>query len=169
MKRLIKKSLMNPEMFKGTIKQLGNKGRIILKGIEDYKFSLEQAARIVSNDQNLSQKIIEKKKALDKAAGEIYSIVFDIENIDITQEYQDQQTLINNPNTKDIKDGEDIPSIPNNPPPTNLPPQNNNPVQQPSSEENKSDTNLNNVVVDDKEKDNNEDNNEEDNKDNNEN
>lgn len=159
MKRLIKKSIMNPEMFKGTIKQLGNKGRTILKGIEDYKFSLEQAARIVSNDQNLSQKIIEKKKVLDKAAGEIYSIVFDIENIDITQEYQDQQMKINNPNIKEVKDGEDMPSIPNTPSPTNLPPQNNGPVQQSSPDEDKKDTELDKTTVN-----NEEDNKEEDNK-----
>lgn len=112
MSRLKKVALMNPEMFKGTLKQLGNKGRGILKGIEDYKFSLEQAARIVSNDPNLSQKIIEKKKALDKAAGEIYSIVFEIENIDITKEYQDQQNFINNPELKNNE--ENVPNIPEN-------------------------------------------------------
>jgi len=115
MSRLRKVALMNPEMFKGTLKQLGNKGRNILKGIEDYKFSLEQAARIVANDPNLSQKMISKKKALDKAAGEIYSIVFEIENIDITKEYQEQKMFVNNPELKNQNDGEVVPSIPEKP------------------------------------------------------
>jgi len=115
MSRLKKVALMNPEMFKGTLKQLGTKGRSILKEIEDYKFSLEQAARIVANDPNLGQKLVEKKKKLDKAAGEIYSIVFEIENIDITKEFQQQQQFVNNPALKDQinNDGENTSSLPN--------------------------------------------------------
>lgn len=127
MSRLRKVALMNPEMFKGTLKQLGNKGRTILKGIEDYKFSLEQAARIVTNDQNLSQRLIEKKKELDKAAGQIYSIVFEIENIDITTEFQQQKQLVNKPDLKNQvnnMDGEN-PPIPNGPKGPNSPQQSN--------------------------------------------
>lgn len=100
MSRLRKVALMSSEMFSGTLKQLGDKGRLILKNIEDYKFSLEQAARIVSNDNNLSQRLVEKKKELDAAAGQVYSIVFEIENIDITNEFQQQQQFVNNPNLK---------------------------------------------------------------------
>jgi hypothetical protein len=124
MSRLKKVALMNPEMFKGTLKQLSTKGRTILKGIEDYKFALEQAARIVANDPNLGQRLVEKKKELDKAAGEIYSIVFEIENIDITKEFQQQQ-FVNNPALKNQvnNDGENTPSLPNKPTgPVGIPP-----------------------------------------------
>lgn len=126
MSRLKKVALMNPEMFKGTLKQLGTKGRTILKGIEDYKFALEQAARIVANDPNLGQRLVEKKKELDKAAGEIYSIVFEIENIDITKEFQQQQQFVNNPALKNVNnDGENAPSLPNKPTgPVGIPPSN---------------------------------------------
>jgi hypothetical protein len=95
--RLIKKALMDIKMLEGTIEQLGDKGREILKGIEDFKFELEQAARIVANDPTLSQKIVQKRTILDQAAGQVYAIVFDLENIDITQAYQEQQLMMNNP------------------------------------------------------------------------
>lgn len=95
MKRLVKKSLMNPEVFKGSLDQLGKQGREILKLIEDYKFKLEQTCRLTANDQVLTQKLIQKKKQLDAASGQIYSIVFDVENIDITQAFEQQQINTN--------------------------------------------------------------------------
>ena len=96
MKRLIKKALMNINIFKSTLNQLSTKGRNVLKNIEDYKFTIEQTTRLLANDQHLAQKIIQKKKILDQAAGLIYSVVFDIENIDITQEYNDQKQEVEN-------------------------------------------------------------------------
>ena len=121
MKRLVKKSLMNPEVFKGSLDQLGKQGREILKLIEDYKFKLEQTCRLTANDQVLTQKLIQKKKQLDAASGQIYSIVFDVENIDITQAFEQQQINTN-------------PSGPSNSP-TQTPEQNqhNNPASQNSS------------------------------------
>lgn len=113
MKRLVKKAMMTPEMFEGTIEQLGEKGRAILKLIEEYKFDLEQAARIVTNNQILSQKMIQKKSEVDKAAGQIYTIVFDIENIDIVSAFEQQEQMVNNPGSAGPLDGEQMPSIPN--------------------------------------------------------
>lgn len=95
MKRLVKKSLMNPEVFKGSLNQLSTQGREILKLIEEYKFKLEQTCRLTANDQILTRKLIQKKKQLDAASGQIYSIVFDVENIDITQAYEQQQINTN--------------------------------------------------------------------------
>lgn len=163
MSRLKKVALMNPEMFKGTLKQLGNKGRIILKGIEDYKFSLEQAARIVANDHNLSQKMISKKKELDKAAGEIYSIVFEIENIDITKEYQEQETFVNNPELKNQNDEEVVPSIPQQSQNVEqvTPSQNNTPQKSPVPTNTKNEENPTNNEESNKEESNKEENNEE--------
>ena len=113
MKRLVKKSLMNPEMFKGTLDQLGNQGREILKLIEDYKFKLEQTARLLTNDQQLAQKVIQKKKQLDIASGQIYSIVFDVENLDITQAYEQQQ-INTNPNMPSPQLEQNLPQSPIN-------------------------------------------------------
>jgi len=116
MKRLIKKALMDIKIFESTLSQLSTKGRNVLKIIEDYKFTIEQTTRLMANDQHLAQKIIQKKKVLDQAAGLIYSVVFDIENIDITQEYQDQvQEVENGPENLPInnEDGE-APEIPEN-------------------------------------------------------
>ncbi|MFW6243335.1 MAG: hypothetical protein ACOC2W_04180 [bacterium] len=120
MKRLVKKALMNIEVLEGTIEQLGNQGRDILKLMEEYKFKLEQAARITTNDQGLTQKIIQKKKLVDNAAGQIYSIVFDIENIDITKAYEEQQL-----NTKPSVDNNEQIDGPKTPPPTDAPMPNN--------------------------------------------
>ena len=95
MKRLIKKAVMTQEMFESNLQQLSEKGRTILRSIEEYKFTLEQAARVFTNDQQLSQKLIQKRKTMDAAAGQIYSVVFDVENIDIVNSYENmvQQSL----------------------------------------------------------------------------
>lgn len=91
MKRLIKESLMNPEVFENSLNQLSMQGRQILKALEDYKFKIEQTCRITANDQQLTQKLIQKKKQLDIASGQVYSIVFDIENYNITTLFDQQQ------------------------------------------------------------------------------
>ena len=96
MKRLVKKAIMDVNVFENVLSQLSTKGRNVLKIIEDYKFTIEQTTRLIANDQHLAQKIIQKKKVLDQAAGLIYSVVFDIENINITQEYNDQQEEVEN-------------------------------------------------------------------------
>ncbi len=110
MKRLIKQSVMNIENFKGSLNQLSNEGRNILKLIEDYKFKLDQTCRITSNDKELTKKLLQKRKQMDMASSQIYSIVFDIDNIDITNEYKDQQfngeTISPNKGTKDKKNEE---------------------------------------------------------------
>lgn len=109
-KRLIKKAFMDIEVLKGTLEQLSDEGRDILRAIEDYKFKLEQASRVVANDQMLAQKINQKQKILDAAAGQIYGIVFDIENIDITQAYTDQQMMATSPGLGEAPDGEATPT-----------------------------------------------------------
>ena len=98
-KRLIKKSAIDIDVFEQTLENISDEGRQILINIENYKFNLEQATRIISNDEMLSQKIKQKQRILDTVAGQIYGIVFDIENIDITQLYTNQQLMVNDQNT----------------------------------------------------------------------
>jgi len=109
-RHLIKKSLMNIQMLEGTIDQLGDQGRNILKSIEEFKFKLEQAARIVTNDQQLTQKLLQKRKILDQSAGQIYAIVFDLENLDITQIYQQQQLMMNQGPQLDVDQTNTVPT-----------------------------------------------------------
>jgi len=104
MKRLIKSANSNIKVFEGSIEQLTKQGREILRLMEDYKFKIDQTARIIKNDESLTQKIIQKKKLIDNAAGQIYTTVFDLENIDITKAYEDQQLL----NTHDNKNQPNI-------------------------------------------------------------
>lgn len=89
--RLKKIALMSPDMFQGQLDQISDQGRNILKSIEEYKFFVEQASRVVQNDQKLTTLIINKKKNLDQAAQQIYDVVFEIENVDVIALYNEQQ------------------------------------------------------------------------------
>lgn len=89
--RLKKIAIMSPDMFQGQLDQISDQGRNILKSIEEYKFFVEQASRVVKNDQKLTELIINKKKNLDQAAQQIYDVVFEIENVDVIALYNEQQ------------------------------------------------------------------------------
>lgn len=89
--RLKKIALMPPEMFESTLDQISDKGREILKSIEEYKFFIDQTLRLVKNDPALGGVIQTKKKNLDHAAQDLYSIVFEIENLDISAIYEEQE------------------------------------------------------------------------------
>lgn len=92
--RLKKVAIMSPDMFQGQLDQISDQGRNILKSIEEYKFFVEQASRVVQNDQKLTELIINKKKNLDQAAQQIYDVVFEIENVDVIALYNEQQKAV---------------------------------------------------------------------------
>lgn len=79
-------STNNAYIFNNILSELGNTGRELLRKIESYKFEIEQAARLMQQDQIITKKIIDKRKILDQVASQIYAIVFDIENLDITKD-----------------------------------------------------------------------------------
>lgn len=89
--RLKKIALMSPDVFEKQLDQISDKGRDVLKVIEDYKFFIEQVSRVMQNDPGVSQMIENKKKNLDQASQAIYDVVFEIENMDITTSYYNQQ------------------------------------------------------------------------------
>ena len=93
--KLKKVALMDPAVFENTLDQISDKGRAILKSIEDYKFSIDQTLRVVKNDQALTNIISQKKKNLEHAAQDLYTIVFEIENVDITEAYNEQEEATN--------------------------------------------------------------------------
>jgi len=88
--RLKKIIAMDMNAFQGTINQTSQKGRDILKSLEDFKFTLEQTARLLNNNQELAQGMISKRKSIDEISGKLYQIVFDIENMDISESFNNQ-------------------------------------------------------------------------------
>lgn len=142
--RLRKKAIMDPSVFEGTLDQISDKGRAILKAIEEYKFYIDQTLRMIKTNPALSNLITQKKKNLDHAAQDLYSIVFEIENIDILEEYKKQLEMIeqnNQPQNNENKDDN------NNSPQNNINNQQ-NPNQQPNNGLNNNQINqhLNNQV-----------------------
>jgi hypothetical protein len=85
---------MDMNAFQGTINQTSQKGREILKSLEDFKFTLEQTARLLTNNQELSQGMIQKRKSIDEISGKLYQIVFDIENTDISESFNNQNQSV---------------------------------------------------------------------------
>lgn len=90
----LKKKAMDMSSFQGILDQASDKGREILKSLEDFKFTLEQSARLLKNDQEISQGMIQKRKSIDELTGKLYQIVFDIENIDISMAFQEQSPVV---------------------------------------------------------------------------
>lgn len=86
----LKKLAMDPNAFQGTIDQTSKKGREILKSLEDLKFTFEQTARLLKNNQEMAQGMIQKRKEIDGITSKLYQIVFDIENMDISLAFTNQ-------------------------------------------------------------------------------
>lgn len=99
--RLKKIALMPIQTFQSQLDQISDKGRDLLKAIEEYKFFVEQTSRVMKNDPALTEIIVSKKKNLEEASQKIYDIVFDIENLDISALYERQQEVINEENKGD--------------------------------------------------------------------
>lgn len=92
MKRLIKQS-DNNNLIQHTLDSLSKEGRGVLKRIEDYKFKLDQSTNMLQGNQSLQNKLKQKLKILDSASAQIYGIVFDMENYDLTPNTYDEKQL----------------------------------------------------------------------------
>lgn len=119
--RRLRKLSENTKMYENTINQISNKGRNILKLLEDFKFVLEQSAKLLTNNQQIAQALINKRKVIDEISGKLYQVVFDIENIDISNSFFNPNDTIlqipkNNVNeTNDLNDQKKLPfELPNN-------------------------------------------------------
>lgn len=82
---------VNTAFYSNILKNIANEGREVLKTIENYKFKLNQSKNAMNGNQQLLKKLEQKEKIIDNAAVQIYSIVFDLENIDIMPEYDMSQ------------------------------------------------------------------------------
>lgn len=85
---LANKGQMN--IMQNSLQNLANEGRQILKIIDDFKFKLIQSSNIFKDDK-IKIKLEQKQKILASAASLIYSIVFDMENMDLTPVYEEEQ------------------------------------------------------------------------------
>lgn len=92
MKRLIKKS-DNNNLIQHILDSLSKEGRGVLKRIEDYKFKLDQSTNMLQSNQSLQNKLKQKLKIIDSASAQIYGIVFDMENYDLTPNTYDEKQL----------------------------------------------------------------------------
>ena len=82
--------LRNITMYENTFKNMSNEGRKILKSLEKFKFSLEQGSRIVSQIPQLSSGLMSKRKSIDEISNKLYQLVFDLENTDISNSFQQE-------------------------------------------------------------------------------
>jgi len=84
----------NFNIINNTFQSLSNEGRVILKRIEDLKFKFEKALDMVNQFPDLEKKLEQKKSILNSVAGQVYGVVFDLENYDITPVYEEEQMSV---------------------------------------------------------------------------
>lgn len=77
-------------VMKNGLQNLADEGRQILKYLDDYKFKLIQSVNMF-NDDTTKSKLEQKQKILMSAASLIYSVVFDMENMNLTPLYEEEQ------------------------------------------------------------------------------
>ena len=80
----------NAELIKSSIEQISNTGREVLKQVEKFKFNLEQTSRMLSQNPQLSQGMMTKRKSVNEISEKLYQIIFDIENTDISLAFQQE-------------------------------------------------------------------------------
>ena len=96
-----KKPQMNGQtkQMQMVLQNLANEGRGVLKRIEDYKFILTQSANMLNGNEDLQHKVEQKINILDSASSQLYGIVFDLENFDLTPNYEEEQLSLKPPKT----------------------------------------------------------------------
>ena len=91
------------------LKAIGGEGKKILQQLEAFKFKLEQAARISGNNQSAAKKIMQNSGIIDKIMSSLYSVVFNITNIDVVPVYDNNQINVSDGAKPDVEnEGYDI-------------------------------------------------------------
>lgn len=98
----------NMELVQNTFFSLANEGRGVLKRIEDYKFKIIQSINMLNGNPELKEKVEQKKKILESAAAQIYGMIFDLENFDLTPNYEEEQLAGESFPTLDLPPDEDL-------------------------------------------------------------
>ena len=99
-------SRVNEQMVTQIFNNLSIEARGVLKRIEDFKFKIIQAQNMLKADLDLKTKIEQKQKILDSAAAQIYGIAFDLENYNLTPNYEDEQLAGESFPTMEVPDDE---------------------------------------------------------------
>ena len=105
MKRLIADNTKTIEqILRGSAKD----GREILKALEEFKFKIEQCDNLSMNS-DINDKIHQHYDMLDKLMSGLYSICFDLENIDLVPLYDNEQINLSDQSDPDsANDGYDL-------------------------------------------------------------
>lgn len=98
MKRLIADNMQSIQKL---ISGASQDGRDILKSLEEFKFKVEQCAKISGNNPEIGDKIIQNSDMLDKLMSGLYSICYDLENIDIVPQYDNDQINMSDQDSPD--------------------------------------------------------------------
>jgi len=87
--RLIKRA-DNTKAIETFIKTSAQDGRDILKALEEFKFKIEQCTKVSSNE-DINSKIHQHYDMIDKLMSGLYSICYDLENISLVPNYDNEQ------------------------------------------------------------------------------
>lgn len=132
----------NAELIKSSIEQISNTGREVLKQVEKFKFNLEQTSRMLSQNPQLSQGMMAKRKSVNEISEKLYQIIFDIENTDISLAFQQEspEAVMDSKNdTRSVGEPKPQPNPGPVPPNPNL---NNNKKQEEDEDEDQEDEDL---------------------------
>lgn len=103
---MMKKRLLRfagADEIKQSLTGVSKDGRDILKQLENFKFTLEQSGRIASNYPDVTNKISQNAKIIDKLMSNLYSVCFDLENLEIIPMYDPFQIDMSTDTTPDSK------------------------------------------------------------------
>ena len=114
----VNNSTYQSKLLEHTFRNLAMEGRIILKDMEDYKFKFIQSLNIMKSNPQVKQKMDQKKKLVESITAQLYGVIFDLENFDLTPLYDEAQLSpspmpqsqgIDDPNADFAVEDEDLP------------------------------------------------------------
>ena len=97
MKRLIAD---NSKSIETMIKSTAEEGREILKALEQFKFKLEQCVKTSVNEE-INQKVHQHYDMVDKLMSGLYTICYDMENVNLVPMYNNDQIDMSNQDSPD--------------------------------------------------------------------
>lgn len=103
MKRLIKFA-DNAKSIDKFINSVAVDGRQILKDLEKFKFKIEQCTNVTANNPELGDKIVQNSDMIDKLMSGLYSVCYDLENIDLVSQYDNDQINMSEQDSPDSQD-----------------------------------------------------------------
>ena len=81
----------NSEAINAVFKDVAADGRELMKRLEDFKFRINQCVTLSQNNQDVSDKLRQNNDMVDKLQSALYSICFNLENLDMVPLYDNMQ------------------------------------------------------------------------------